>query len=377
LLLATQPPWKTEKQTNLLWRGLGVFGSGICFGLSLQIKFYTLLILPACIFHLFLGWQLQDWRLQDWKKRIAKRSPWAVLWLTACALIFVAVGLSTNSFGVTQLLNSHFNEVSQAALQREPSWLILLMFLVQDLDYSLLAGLGVWILLKHKPHWPSLPLVWLITVLIGLAHYKPLWYHYYPLISVPLVWLATYGLTQSFSFFRQTQWYRKIRLDWRQLSLKGFAAGFAIFAIALLPIKSIVIGVENHLFVQDSKHQSVIIQKVQSFQAQTNWLFTDLPITSFYTHLKVPPELAVFSTKRIESGNLSNAVLLKILQTYQPEQVLLGRYPKIQAALQPYLDAHYVQQYKQAQIWLYVLKSLVNTRSPSVAPVSALSPPAI
>jgi Dolichyl-phosphate-mannose-protein mannosyltransferase len=333
---------------------LGVLASGICFGLSLQIKFYILLLLPACFLHLVLGNSLQDWRKPNFR-----RLPFALLWLGACSITAISVGVLTHSFSATQLLGTHFDGAAQVALQREPSWQILLMFLAQDLDYTLLAGVGIYLLFKHQPQWPLLPLVWLVSIWVGLTYYQPLWYHYYPLISVPVVWLATYGLTQSFPFFRQKQWYRNLR--WQNLkhpTLKGMAAGFAIFAIALTPIKLTVNAVMNHQFVQESKPKLEIIQQVRAFKSSTHWLFTDLPIVSFYTGLKVPPELAVFSTKRIASGSLSDAELRRILQTYQPEQVLLGRYPKVQTALEPYLRQHYVKQYEKDKVTQYVLKAV-------------------
>jgi hypothetical protein len=100
-----------------------------------------------------------------------------------------------------------------------------------------------------------------------------------------------------------------------------------------------------------------VIEKVRALQPSTQWLFTDLPMVAFYTGLKVPPELAVFSTKRIASGSLSDAKLAKILKTYQPEQVLLGRYPKVEAALAPYLSQHYRKQYEKDKVTQYVLNS--------------------
>jgi hypothetical protein len=338
----------------ILWNNLGLIASGICFGLSLQIKLYTALLLPACFLHLAAGSSLQDWR--HFK---AHRLRSGLVWLAACVLTVLTIAYLTRSVPVEQLLGTHFDGASQVSLQREPSWQLLFMFLAQDLDYTLLAGVGVYLLFKHKPQWPVLPLVWLVSVWVGLAYYQPLWYHYYPLISVPVVWLASYGLTQSFTFFCQKQWYRN--LHWRNLkhpTLKGIAAGFLIFAIALTPIKLTVNAVLNRQFVEESMRQVEAIQQVRAFRSSTHWLFTDLPIVAFYTGLKVPPELAVFSTKRIASGSLSDAKLKSILKTYQPEQVLLGRYPKVEAALEPYLNLHYVKQYEKDKVTLYVLKSL-------------------
>jgi hypothetical protein len=341
-------------QTRSIVNIIVVLASGICFGLSLQIKFYTLLLLPACFLHLALGESLQDWRKPNFRRLL-----FALLWLGGCSVTAIAVGILSHSFSATQLLGTHFDGAAQVALQREPSWQLLLMFLAQDLDYTLLAGVGIYLLLKHQPKWPILPLVWLASVWAGLTYYQPLWYHYYPLISVPVVWLATYGLTQAFPFFRQKQWYRNLR--WQNLkhpTLRGMAAGFLIFAITLTPIKLTVNAVMNHQFVEESKSKFEIIQQVRAFKPSTHWLFTDLPIVSFYTGLKVPPELAVFSTKRIASNSLSDTELRRILHMYQPEQVLLGRYPKVQNALEPDLNQLYVKQYEKEKVTQYVLKSL-------------------
>ena len=345
---------KSPNTALIPWNTLKVIASGICFGLSLQIKLYTVLLLPACFLHLALGASLQEW--QHFKIR---RLRLGFVWFAACAVTVLAIAFLTHSLSIPQVLGTHFDSAAQVSLQREPSWQLLLMFLAQDLDYTLLAGVGIFLLIKQRSPLPVLPLVWLFTVWVGLTYYQPLWYHYYPLMSVPVVWLASYGLTQSFNFFRQKQWVKT--LGWRNFkrpTLGGVAAGFVLFAIALTPIKLGVNAFINHQFVEESKPKLEVIEKVQALQSSTHWLFTDLPIVAFYTGLKVPPELAVFSTKRIASGSLSDAKLTKILQTYQPEQVLLGRYPKVEAALAPYLSQHYRKQYEKDKVTQYVLKSV-------------------
>jgi hypothetical protein len=345
--------WRSPPRHSAIAPGhtLGLIASGVCFGLSLQIKLYTALLLPACLLHVVCGASFQDWR--QFKPN---RLRLGLVWLTSCGLTFISVAYFTHSLSLSQILGTHFDGAAQVSLQREPSWQLLLMFLAQDLDYTLLAGVGIFLLLKHQPRWPLLPLIWLVTVWVGLTYYQPLWYHYYPLISVPVAWLAIYGLTPSVQFFRQKQWPKTIR--WRRLkhpTVVGMAVGFVFFAIALTPIKLAVNAYINHQFVAESKPKLEAIEKVRALQASTHWLFTDLPIVAFYTGLKVPPELAVFSTKRIASGSLSNAKLMNILQTYQPEQVVLGRYPKVKTALEPYLNRHYVKRYEKDKIAQYVL----------------------
>jgi hypothetical protein len=363
-----------RSQDSLVW----VAAAGVCFGLSLQIKFVTLLLIPALLGQLLSGGAFKTGRIRD-NHAVRRICPYPIvsigLWCLCCGFSFLIAGLLTHAFYPEQLIDSHLAASTQAHLQREPSWLRLVMFLAQDLDYSLLAGLSIWLLLRRKITTPKLPLYWLATVLPALSFHQPLWDHYSLIVLIPVVWLATYGITHSAQAFQTLQWPPKT-FQWPRPTLNLLSTLLVGFAIALVPVKLGINAIINHQLVQISRQQAPVIESLKTFQSQTRWLFTDLPIASFYTNLKVPPQLAVFSTKRIESGNLSNEVLLKILQTYQPEQVLLGRYPTIRKALQPYLEAHYSQQYKQEQISLYVLKSLAKPRS-LIPPASASSPPSM
>jgi hypothetical protein len=90
----------------------------------------------------------------------------------------------------------------------------------------------------------------------------------------------------------------------------------------------------------------------------TQWLLTDLPILAFYTGLKVPPEVVVFSQKRLAAGDLTQADLLKVLKTYQPEQVVLGLYPEVRPWLKAYLQHNYTPVYQRQQVVQYVRQSL-------------------
>ena len=332
--------------------------SGVCFGIALQIKFIVLLIAPACLLQILYS-RHDDPASKQQVLRLA------ATWSFGVSATFLVVGLLTHAFHPAQLIETHLNAANQAHLQRDPSWLLLLMFLAQDLDCSLLAGLAVGLILARRLKAPALPLCWLLTVLIVLSFHQPLWDHYYPLIAVPVVWLATSALAQCFpSLGRRC---RRPALQEKPIRspLQRCFVALMIVAVVLAPVKLGVTAVFNHQFVRASEAQRPVLEALQKFQPQTRWLFTDLPITAFYANLKVPPELAVFSTKRIESGNLSIEFLRKALQTYRPEQVLLGRYAFIERSLKPDLDRDYLLKYRQGEISLYVLKSLVEAQMPA------------
>jgi hypothetical protein len=94
------------------------------------------------------------------------------------------------------------------------------------------------------------------------------------------------------------------------------------------------------------------LDEMRSFKEVTNWVVTDLPMFAYRVGLLVPPESAVFSAKRVETGYLTDAELLAVLQEYNPEQVLLGRfrYPRVENHLANYY--HVVHQDDETKLYI-------------------------
>jgi hypothetical protein len=90
------------------------------------------------------------------------------------------------------------------------------------------------------------------------------------------------------------------------------------------------------------------MQLVLQHKNNTKWLFTDRPIYGFYAGLRVPPEIAVMSYKRINSGDINTNKLLGILQKYHPEQIVLARWTfqiKADAKIMNYINVNYLKTY--------------------------------
>jgi len=83
-----------------------------------------------------------------------------------------------------------------------------------------------------------------------------------------------------------------------------------------------------------------------------DWIFTDMPIFAVYAGIPVPPETAVVSGKSRSTGNLTDTRLLEIIQKYDPEQILLGRFDI--PVLENYVEEHYKQVLSQKGITLYI-----------------------
>ncbi len=96
--------------------------------------------------------------------------------------------------------------------------------------------------------------------------------------------------------------------------------------------------------------------KMLKFAPETNWVVTDLPMYPFRARLPVPPNLAVFSLKRVETGNLTEEQVLDTIREYNPEQVLLGRFQF--PVIEIYLRRGYRLVYFKDDMKLYVRNDL-------------------
>jgi hypothetical protein len=81
-------------------------------------------------------------------------------------------------------------------------------------------------------------------------------------------------------------------------------------------------------------------------------MVTDLPIYAFRAGLPVPPELAVFSTKRVAAGDLNERYLLEIIDRYNPKLILWGRFDLLELRVE--LASRYRQEYAFRGKVLYV-----------------------
>jgi hypothetical protein len=328
--------YKQKSRHNIL-----VVISGILFALSLQIKLFTAFLIPLIIFDLIKYNLTKNSQSSKLKLFIDM-----ALWIIPFLITFIIIGTLTNSLSYEQLLKSHINDSVKTAFDYWSSIKLTLLFLLQDFDYFLLATLSI-IVIFQKRQWDKIfPIAWLLTGFILLLNHRPVWYHHYLLISIPLTWLASYGITLSYNFFRQSNWYFNFHLSrLKKLTLSGFASGFLILSILVIPIKIGIIQLENHQYIVQSQERIGLVNIILANKKSTHWFFTDCPIYAFYSGLNIPPEIAVLSQIRIDSKSITSSQLLGVLETYRPEQVLLCKSPLIRDYLTSYLHQHYWKNY--------------------------------
>jgi len=83
-------------------------------------------------------------------------------------------------------------------------------------------------------------------------------------------------------------------------------------------------------------------------------VFTDWPMFAFRAQLPIPPDLTVLSSKRLESGEITEAEIIRRLEQVRPEQVFTLRLKL--PALEQYLEENYRVEWEWGNRRLYLLR---------------------
>ena len=294
---------RTGKQSLLLL-------SAVWMALSLQTKFFTALLIPAMVLELCLS-----------GKGRRKSAASAAAWLAACAGLYFCVAMlyfqGSWELYYSQLFKPHLDSMTLPG----PGFSLMLEMLHADLDIVLLALAGCFFAIRGREKELRFPLVWLICSLAVLLCYRPLWYHYYLLLSLPLAWLAVAALDRV---------RRKPSLSW--------TLGFALFACAMLPFKAL--WTVRSLIEPAAKVNAPAIAAARGCQ----WIYTNNPSIAFYAGVRVPPEIAVSVTKRQFTGEEDQRFFISVMERYRPCRVLLYDFLNDSPLVRAYLREHYLRQ---------------------------------
>jgi len=112
-------------------------------------------------------------------------------------------------------------------------------------------------------------------------------------------------------------------------------------------------------------HETDFLAGMATYAAHTHWVVTDMPMYAFRVGLLVPPPLAAITDKRLASGEATEGQIIQVIEEYQPEQVLLGRFDL--PAVEAYLKKDYRRIYQWGRRRLYLhgeLKRSLETNQP-------------
>ncbi|MCP6762748.1 MAG: glycosyltransferase family 39 protein [Fischerella sp. CENA71] len=308
-----------------------------CFALSLQVKLFTVFLIPLILFDLLVA----DSKIQDIQKTRIALFKHISLWLIVLGSVYSLFGVLYQQFNnQEQLIFTHLKQPENLEVENFHNLKYLSYMIHQDYDYIFLAFIGILSIIYQKNKNGLLPFSWLVTAILILLNHQPLWYHYYPLLAIPICWLAAYGVALFYDLFLQS-----LQKDFQIININ--------FKKILLPFSLAVIFISLVIMTPPNPHGSVprnleLMQMVEKYKYLTNWVFTDNPMYAFYNDLIVPPEIAVMSYKRINSGDLTFTKMLGILKKYRPEQIILTRWTtqiNNDKNIMDYINTHYSKTY--------------------------------
>lgn len=211
--------------------------------------------------------------------------------------------------------------------------------ILADYDIALLALMGIILLIKQKKWQLFFPVLWLTTALIILMLWRPIWDHYYLLVSIPICWLA------AISFSQKTNKSKKM-----DIFLRWITVALIIITIARLPLKcyrtwrSVRISTGG----KATSEEYALVNLLLRYKPYIRWVFTDRPIFAFYANMLVPPELSLTTEEKREfKDTMAQNYLIDKLQKYNPELILLDRFKFYGPQVISYIERNYTKIYPE------------------------------
>ena len=319
LSFAGQSRWHDERRP--VWLVL----SGASLALAILTKAFTVILIPLWVLGLVLALRhdlrLEPRRLRSWLPLLTWGLPFAGICILA---LFLVIGPEN----VGQLVEVHLAAERAPAFQPSALLPTINTFLKNLIPLFLLAGVGAFQAVRART-WHALYLVgWVVLAYALLLVNRPTWPHQQLLVTVPTAILAAIGGGTAIRDLLA-------RLRSRPSSSSGLAVALISVAAALIFVAARGPATLNEFDLDfpnlksspsTNLQERQIVARMSDHAQETNWVFTDRPMFAFLAKLPVPPFLAVLSSKRLVSGELTQAEILEVLEAYKPEMVLAGRF---------------------------------------------------
>lgn len=334
--------------------------SALLLALSLMTKLFTAFLTPVFLVGILTG---EAMRLRGRAHPLqALRSTWkadlrpALLWsLVLGVVLLTALLIMIGPANLYQLIVPHLEADLPAFLGDQPVEEIITYsindYLKPALLVLLLAVLGLIATLRTR-RWAGLyPAAWMAGAYLLLTFHDPVWYHHSLLVTVPAAVLAGAAVGEALGAVPALL--SALRRRWAGALFVAAALGLAALTLAVrLPLVSEQFErVDRDL--RTFQPVQGIMTTMQRYADVTKWVVTDLPSYAFFTGKASPPELAVITSKRYKTGELSEDEIIAVIEKYRPEQVLVGRF-KYNGPLIPYLQEHYKLVFQQGRKQLYL-----------------------
>ncbi len=300
--------------------------AGAVFAVALMTKLFVAVMLPSL---LLTVWLIAHQR-PDSREKVARFQLWWVL-------VGLAVVLGTSLFFVpvdalvSQLISPHLTARVGEDFSGFGGPDRLYALTIQPYS-ALIWSIPIFIvtIFFFMTRIMIIPLLWLMIGVLVLATHQPLSFHHVLLITPPFVWICAAGLSTLFQVMRKGRpegRFSWIRARWLRIVAGGTiaASGVGIVTGGIDEIDAV-----RRTFAEPAPLAADIAQlSLRLFTADdVDTLITDKPIDAFYARKMVPVNLAVFSMKRLGTGNLTNADVAKAVMEHPKANILFRRFPE-------------------------------------------------
>ena len=346
-MLALLALMKWHKTHHYVWLVL----SPLALGISILIKLFTGFLAPVFAIGILMGEIAGLANKREWYKALLP----AFLWGVILILILVVAGIGLIGLeNLDQVLGTHLKAIDFA--NRNPDWTIANQIKV-SLAFLLLGWMGAISLLIKRKWFALYPLTWMVLAYLMLAFNYPVWYHQQLLVTLPAALLGAYAAVEGFELLKSAlkilrpHFPLTSRNLLQMISFLGILLVFLRFPEGLKVLNPFptLSGSGLALGIKDAETLALM----SNYAPQTKWIVTDSPMFAFRCRLPVPPELAVFSSKRILAGLIMEEEITEAIQQYHPEQVLFTKhvFPEVEKYL---LENDYtiIQSYQDTRLYL-------------------------
>ena len=315
LLVVRKPTWP--------W----LLGAAVIMALALQTKLLAAIIVPAAAVAVYVN--TSDGSVQGLRRGWQGRLGRAVAWGAMTCAAYLLLGLALGALHFDMLFGTHLGAMT-ANVQNfvEEASGFFPHFVEQHTAYLLLAAGGLAFAAYRRNAAVLVPLAWFVTALLVFSVQRPLWYHHTLLLSVPLTWLAAFGLAGIY-WLLQVGWQRRHSAAGIAAGLLGAAAAAGVVAILWFYPNPLPDRLAWQMTIYRPNYIQQVADRLQADAGATDksaWIFTDHPFYAFQAGLAVPPEIAVLSRKTLEANIIRQEQLAKVLRDYAPQFVLFERF---------------------------------------------------
>jgi len=297
---------------------------GIVFALALCTKLFVLPVLPVVLIATWIAARHSE----NSNPSIRRNIEIVALLMVSAGLSVLGIGLATGMFQPDQLIEPHSAARNIAKFTVIGGVSALFSFLDSHSTIALYFGtIGLFFVFIRWNASRLMPIIWLVVAILILSKHRPLWFHQTLLVVIPLCWIGGIAIAamirtapQVVRFIEQ----RPISDNQSRIISAGAIIGLLSFGIGFAWDN--LSGTRARFMKEPSIVEQQATERLSLFLNNTEKIVTDKPIDAYRQARLVPPELAVWTSKRRAVGSITDDEVLTIIASSTTSQVSLRRF---------------------------------------------------